>query len=143
MWLVPLAAAPFAYFLTWTGLGTLDALLFALFLLCLLSERAGRPYAVMFVLSLAMEIYGTWLGNWRWTEEEPWLGFTTINPPLAAGAFYCTLDMLIVATVARTGQVRLPAMAPPLAVVAVPDQGKHIRRFADQPKQLISRHHRY
>lgn len=100
-WFVPFAAAPFVFLLAVTGLGTLDALLFALFLLCILSGRASRLYAVMFVLSLAMEVYGTWLGNWTWAAEAPWLGFTTINPPLAAGAFYCMLDMLVVATVAR------------------------------------------
>lgn len=106
-WLVPLVAAPFVFVLAVTGLGTLDALLFALFLLCILSGRASRLYAVMFVLSLAMEVYGTWLGNWTWAAEAPWLGFTTINPPLAAGAFYCMLDMLVVATVAgkRTAAV--------------------------------------
>ena len=103
-WFVPLAAAPFVFLLALTGLGTLDALLFALFLLCLLSGRATRLYAVMFVLSLAMEVYGTWLGNWTWAAEAPWLGFTTINPPLAAGAFYCMLDMLVVATVAGRTQ---------------------------------------
>ena len=103
-WVVPLAAAPFVFLLAVTGVGTLDALLFALFLLCLLSGRASRLYAVMFVLSLAMEIYGTWLGNWKWAAEAPWLGFTTINPPLAAGAFYCMLDMLVVATVAARKQ---------------------------------------
>jgi len=106
-WFVPLAAAPFVFLLAVTGLGTLDALLFALFLLCILSGRASRLYAVMFVLSLAMEVYGTWLGNWTWAAEAPWLGFTTINPPLAAGAFYCMLDMLVVATVAaRTAPAR-------------------------------------
>jgi hypothetical protein len=57
----------------------------------------------MFVLSLAMEIYGTALGNWAWGAEVPWLGLTTINPPLAAGAFYCVLDLLVVATVAKVG----------------------------------------
>ena len=40
-WFVPLAAAPFVLLLAVTGLGTLDALLFALFLLCLLSGRAS------------------------------------------------------------------------------------------------------
>jgi hypothetical protein len=109
-WVVPLAAAPFILMLAFTGLGTLDALLFALFMLCLLSGRASRLYSVMFVLSLAMEIYGVWLGNWAWTAEAPWLGFTTINPPLAAGAFYCMLDMLVVATVAKvSGNSRSPA----------------------------------
>lgn len=110
VWFVPLAATPFVFLLAITGLGTLDALLFALFLLCLLSGRASKLYSVMFVLSLAMEIYGTWLGNWTWAEEAPWLGFTTVNPPLAAGAFYCMLDMLVVATVA--GRSRAPAPMP-------------------------------
>jgi hypothetical protein len=112
VWFVPLATAPFVFWLAWTGLGTLDGLLFALFLLCLLSGRASRLYAVMFVLSLAMEVYGTWLGNWVWAPEAPWLGFTTINPPLAAGAFYCMLDMLVVATVAsRRPAAGMPALA--------------------------------
>jgi len=115
VWLVPLAATPFVFLLAVTGLGTLDALLFALFLLCILSGRASKLYAVMFVLSLAMEIYGTWLGNWTWAEEAPWLGFTTVNPPLAAGAFYCMLDMLVVATVAT--RRRAPA-APSMERVA-------------------------
>ena len=107
VWVVPLAATPFVLLLAVTGLGTLDALLFSLFMLCMLSGRASKLYAVMFVLSLAMEVYGTWLGNWTWALEAPWLGFTTTNPPLAAGAFYCMLDMLVVATVAA----RRPAAA--------------------------------
>src|SRR4029078_192590 len=65
-WVVPLAATPFVFLLAVTGIGTLDALLFALFLLCVLSGRASKLYSVMFVLSLAMEILGTWLGNWTW-----------------------------------------------------------------------------
>jgi len=117
-WVVPLVTAPLVLALAVTGLGTLDALLFALFLLCLLSGRASRLYSVMFVLSLAMEVYGTRLGNWTWAQEAPWLGFTTINPPLAAGAFYCMLDMLVVATVARRRTVpaeyRVPLAAPRL-----------------------------
>jgi hypothetical protein len=118
VWAVPLAALPFVSFLVLTGMGTLDGLLFALFLACILLGRARRLYAVMFVLALAMEIYGTWLGNWIWTADVPWLGLTSVNPPLAAGAFYCVLDMLVVATVsrlqrssARTGGLASPAAA--------------------------------
>ena len=103
-WAVPLAAAPFIGMLLVTGTGTLDALLYVLFLLCMLFGRAPRLYAVMFVVALVMEIYGTLLGNWAWGAEVPWLGLTAINPPLAAGAFYCVLDMLVVATVARLGR---------------------------------------
>lgn len=101
-WIVPLAAAPFIGLLLLSKAGTLDAALFVLFILCILFGSARRLYAVMFVLSLAMEIYGTALGNWAWETQVPWLGLTTINPPLAAGAFYCVLDLLVVATVART-----------------------------------------
>jgi hypothetical protein len=100
-WFVPLAAFPFVGLLLLSGAGTLDALLFAMFLACMLFGRARRLYAVMFVLALAMEIYGTWLGNWIWNADVPWLGLTAVNPPLAAGAFYCVLDLLVVATVAR------------------------------------------
>jgi len=33
--------------------------------------------------------------------DVPWLGMSTINPPLTAGVFYCVLDLLVVTTVAR------------------------------------------
>ncbi|MGH8649254.1 MAG: hypothetical protein ACREUP_08095, partial [Burkholderiales bacterium] len=112
-WVVPLAAAPFICMLLVTRAGTLDALLFVLFLLCMLYGRAPRLYAVMFVLSLAMEIYGTVLGNWAWHADVPWLGLTTTNPPLAAGAFYCVLDLLVVATVARVRETRAGAQRSP------------------------------
>jgi hypothetical protein len=65
----------------------------------------------MFVLALAMEIYGTLLGNWTWSADVPWLGLTALNPPLAAGAFYCVLDLLIVATVARVRPSAASALA--------------------------------
>ena len=29
---------------------------------------------------LAMELYGTWLGNWAWSARVPWLGLTAANP---------------------------------------------------------------
>jgi hypothetical protein len=122
VWVVPLVATPFVFLLAITRLGTLDALLFALFLLCILSGRASRLYSVMFVLSLAMEIYGTWLGNWTWAAEAPWLGFTTVNPPLAAGAFYCMLDMLVVATVARA--TRPAGLARAGTLVPAPASGR-------------------
>lgn len=117
VWAVALAALPFVSFLVLTGMGTLDGLLFALFLACIVFGSARRLYAVMFVLALAMEIYGTWLGNWIWTADVPWLGLTSINPPLAAGAFYCVLDMLVVTTVSRlqassARAERLPSPAP-------------------------------
>lgn len=97
---VPAASAPLVVALAWSGSDTLGPPLFALLLVCMALSRARKLYAVMFLLALAMEIYGTALGNWRWHAEVPWLGLHTLNPPLAAGAFYCILDMLVVGTAA-------------------------------------------
>lgn len=112
-WMVPLFAAPFVCGLAFHGADTFGVLLFALFLLGMLLGSARKLYAVMFVLSLAMEIFGTWLGNWTWSHDVPWLGMTTVNPPLAAGAFYCVLDVLVVATVARMRGARSRARCAP------------------------------
>jgi len=111
VWFVPAAAAPFVFVLALSGADRFGALLFALFLLCLRFGRARLLYAVMFVLALAMELYGTWLGNWTWSRTVPWLGLSTLNPPLAAGVFYCVLDLLVMATVARKSRRTLAAKA--------------------------------
>ena len=76
-----------------SGIDTSALLLYALFLGCVAWGPSPRLYAVMFVLSLAMEIYGVWLGNWGWSAEA--IGLTFNNPPLAAGTFYCVLDWLV------------------------------------------------
>ncbi len=101
-WTAAVAALVIAA-LAWSGRDTLGPLLYALFLLCLWISPSRRLYATMFVLSLAMEYYGTWIGNWAWSSEVPWLGLTTLNPPIAAGAFYCVLDLLVVSAT-RAGQ---------------------------------------
>ncbi len=101
IWFVPLAAAPFVILLAAINVDTLGLVLYAMLLACMALSPARKLYAVMFVLALAMEIYGTALGNWAWRPVVPWLGLTTINPPLAAGVFYCVLDFLVVTTVAR------------------------------------------
>jgi hypothetical protein len=93
-WIAALAIAATGA-LAWSGHDTLGPLLLALFLLCLWISPARRLYATMFVLSAAMELYGTWIGNWTWSRDVPWLGLRTLNPPVAAGAFYCVLDLLV------------------------------------------------
>ena len=64
----------------------LSALLVALFLLCLRFGPAPRLYATMFCCRWPWAV-GTWLGNWQWQAHAPWLGWATMNPPFAAGAF--------------------------------------------------------
>ena len=101
-----------------SGVDALSALLVALFLLCLRFGPAPRLYATMFLLSLAMELWGTWLGNWQWQAHAPWLGWATMNPPFAAGAFYCVLDMLVGLLAGRgpvTDIARPPILSPPPA----------------------------
>ncbi len=100
-WVVPLASLPFVLLLAVTGIDTFGVLLFAILIVCMIFSASRKLYAVMFVLSLTMEIYGTWLGNWAWRPLVPWLELTTTNPPLAAGVFYCLLDFLVMTTLQR------------------------------------------
>lgn len=106
-WAIAVLAAPLVAAFAWNGRDTLGPLLYLLFLACLWLSPSRRLYATMFVLSLAMELYGTWVGNWVWSAQVPWLGLTAANPPLAAGAFYCVLDLLVV-TVTKTGLTLSP-----------------------------------
>ena len=93
--LVPLVAAPAVAFLALTGQDMLSLPLFGLFVLFMAIGTQRRLYATMFVIALAMEIYGTALGNWAWRAVAPGTGLSTLNPPLAAGVFYCALDWLV------------------------------------------------
>jgi hypothetical protein len=104
--LVPLCAAPFIVFLVASGIGTLDGILFFMLLACLYFGSAKKLYATMFIIALLLEICGTAFGNWRWATQETWFGLTSINPPLAAGAFYCVLDVLVVWTVKQWGAMK-------------------------------------
>ena len=91
-------AGAYTFGAAWYGIDTFGVLLFALLAGCSLWFPARRRlFASTFVLALALELYGTWLGNWTWAPEVPWLPLVTTNPPLAAGAFYSALDMLVVA----------------------------------------------
>jgi hypothetical protein len=109
-WWVALLALPVVMVFAWNGRDTLGPVLYGFFILCLLLSPSRRLYATMFVLSLVLELYGTWIGNWVWKPEVPGLGLTTLNPPVAAGAFYCVLDFLVVSAVTRL-QPALPAEA--------------------------------
>lgn len=109
-WAIPATAAPLVLALAWTGSDTLGLPLFALLLACMAMSRARKLYAVMFLLALTMEIYGTALGNWRWHAEVPGLGLHTLNPPLAAGAFYCVLDLLVVGTATLLRRRAVPSV---------------------------------
>jgi hypothetical protein len=92
-----------------------SVLLFAIYAALYWRAPGLRPLlAATFGLALAVELLGTWLGVWAWAERAPWLGLTTINPPVAVGAFYCTLDALVVGSMRLRAGVR----AAPLAAAA-------------------------
>ncbi|MGH8677099.1 MAG: hypothetical protein ACREUQ_01955, partial [Burkholderiales bacterium] len=82
-----------------TGFDTLAVPLFVVLAAASLAmPRQRRLYASTFVLTLALELYGTWLGNWTWARNVPGMALVTTNPPGVAGAFYCALDALVAAT---------------------------------------------
>jgi len=101
-----------AAWLAWQGTDQLSAPLAVLFVVCMRYGPAPRLYAAMFVLALAMELIGTGFGNWTWRSHAPWLGWTTLNPPFAAGAFYCALDLLVglATSRSRTSAPRISAL---------------------------------
>jgi hypothetical protein len=106
------AVTGWAAYAAWTGHSTLDVFLAALLLACMALSRDPddrRLYAVMLVLALALELYGTALSNWTWRPVEPWFGLSSANPPLAAGAFYAALDALSL-LVMRMVQRRAPQL---------------------------------
>ena len=92
---VPLVAAPAIVWLAWSGQDTLSLGLYGLFLMFMIFGTQRELYATMFVIALVMEIYGTALGNWTWRAIVPGTSITTLNPPIAAGVFYCALDWLV------------------------------------------------
>ena len=77
---------------------TAELLWFGLFLTVLAFGRDRRLYSVMLVMALLLELLGTYVGAWVWTPEVPYFGLRSSNPPLSAGAFYCCLDLLVLAS---------------------------------------------
>ena len=69
------------------GLGT-----WLILLLFLFAGRRPTFYAVSYVLTMALEFYGTSQGNWAWTPILPYVGIGVANPPFGIGGAYCTMD---------------------------------------------------
>jgi len=97
-WVVILVAAFAAgygatAFLTSTDTVSVALAIFFLIFIAFGSNR--RLYATMFLISLSMELYGTWIGNWVWVPEVPGLPLTSANPPLCVGGLYCALDLCV------------------------------------------------
>ena len=92
---VPVAATGYAAYALATGFDTFSIPLIGLFVLCWMQPQGRRLYSLMLVISLALELYGTWMGSWVWQADVPYFDLSSNNPPIAAGSFYCVLDVLI------------------------------------------------
>jgi len=97
-WLPAIGAAGFVAYAAAaaaTGLDTFGLPWLAVFLGYLTVSGDRRLCATLFLFALAIELYGTRLGGWRYYTVEPWFGLTTTNPPVWIGAVYCTLETLV------------------------------------------------
>ncbi len=65
---------------------------------------ARRPvYAGVFMIVVALELYGTALGTWTWQPTVPGLGLSQGNPPSGVASGYVVFDVLALTLVARLG----------------------------------------
>jgi hypothetical protein len=109
-WVIAAIAVAWSVYAWMAGADRFGTALCALFIGCMLIGPAKSRYAMMFVLALLMELYGTALGNWTWRESTPWLNLTAANPPFSAGAFYALLDLLVLAAL-KAWPVRVMSVA--------------------------------
>jgi hypothetical protein len=88
----------------------------AVFIRFIVRGRFPLLYAVSFALTMALELYGTGWGIWRWSPVLPGLLLPAGNPPTGIGAVYAAMDGLTRRIVGSTARAR--SSAPP-AVEAV------------------------
>ena len=96
-----------------------------------------RLYASTFLLSLALELYGTWLGNWTWAHAVPKLRLVTTNPPALAGVFYATLDACVLAAMLL---LRAPSESGAPCTRIAASRSIHMRRSARHVAKLRHNH---
>ena len=78
----------------------------AVFIRFIVRGRYPLLYAVSFVLTLALELYGTGWGIWRWAPVLPGLMLPAGNPPTGIGAGYAAMDGLTRRIVGRIQRAR-------------------------------------
>jgi len=73
----------------------------AIFIRFIVRGRYPLLYAVSFLMTTALELYGTSLGIWTWSPVLPVLMLPAGNPPTGIGAGYAAMDALTRRIVAR------------------------------------------
>ena len=66
----------------------------AIFIRFIVRGTAPVLYAVSFMLTTALELYGTALGIWTWQPVLPLFMLPAANPPSGVGAGYAAMDAL-------------------------------------------------
>jgi hypothetical protein len=119
----PATAAVYAMYAGFSGSDTFSLAITPLLFVALVLGRNRAVYAATFLLAIALELYGTSLGNWRWELHAPGLEISMANPPLCIGALYCLRDALAGRSVGWLRTVRRAVrepdvLAPPAALSA-------------------------
>jgi ABC-type multidrug transport system permease subunit len=63
------------------------------FLVAVLLSTRIPVYAGVFVAVAVLELYGTWIGTWRWQAVVPGLGLSQGNPPSGVASGYVMFDI--------------------------------------------------
>jgi hypothetical protein len=75
------------------------------FLISVLVWTRRPVYAGVFMVVMALELYGTAIGTWTWEPAVPGLGLSQGNPPSGVASGYVVFDVLAIALVAQLGVV--------------------------------------
>jgi hypothetical protein len=70
----------------------LGVLLFLCLVRFVLRGRSPLTYAGAFVVTVALELAGTWIGTWQWAATDPTGHLGIGNPPSGIPGAYCFLD---------------------------------------------------
>jgi hypothetical protein len=88
------------------------------FLLGILAWSRKPVYAGVFLVVVALELYGTALGTWTWEASVPRLGLSQGNPPSGVASGYVVFDVLALALVAALQSRRGRSASPSTTVSA-------------------------
>jgi hypothetical protein len=93
----------------------------AIFIRFIVRGRYPLLYAVSFVMTTALELYGTGFGIWTWSPVLPVLMLPAGNPPTGIGAGYAAMDALTRRIVGRIERSRVDRDRGAEVAVAVTD----------------------
>ena len=72
------------------------AILFCIFLLCVLKGRNPMVYLGAFFITNCLELIGTLNANWTWVIIDPASHLPQGNPPSGVAAYYCLVDAVAI-----------------------------------------------